>query len=435
MRRFLLVILIVVCGFAGYGFYTYTLTDWRLAPNPRAFVAEVRLAPAEAEWHAPLLGGLVRKTLSKENLGAEKALGPIGQSPFELPLTLPQGFAHRVRLLRYGVPVFDEQLSAGEPFALEAGEYELDIDCSVPAGAMGEAYGSFLYRCAFTVEPKPEPTLLTGRLEPAQGDIVSLRLTHVPPGITPRAETELGMAVFTPDGADEWYAAIPVSNAQNPGRYEISVQAGDKEFVVAVTVLPFAFAEQNLIIDTGSAVISEASSPAAYREYSAKIPPLFETFDAERYWHGFFIRPAAGRISTEFGTIRYTNGDYARSRSHNGMDIAAPEGSSVFAPNAGRVVFAERLLNTGNTVVIEHGGGMKSYYFHLSRIDVAPGDMPEKGAPIGAVGSTGYSTGPHLHYEIRIGNRPINPELLFSEDAGLYIAANVKLARAVPAPR
>jgi murein DD-endopeptidase MepM/ murein hydrolase activator NlpD len=257
-------------------------------------------------------------------------------------------------------------------------------------------------------------------LELAQGDIVALRLVHIPPEVTPFAETELGMAIFTPDGAGAWRAAIPVGNTQSPGRYDLRVQAGDRSFDLAVTVLPFDFVEQNLIVDTGSAAISEASSPAAYREYREKIPPLFETYDAERYWKDAFSIPTTGRISTEFGTIRYTNGDYTRSRTHNGMDIAVPEGTPVFAPNAGRVVMAERLLNTGNTIVIEHGGGLKSYYFHLSRIDVSPDDMVEKGALIGAVGSTGYSTGPHLHYEMRIGNRAINPSMLFDAGAGLY---------------
>jgi murein DD-endopeptidase MepM/ murein hydrolase activator NlpD len=232
------------------------------------------------------------------------------------------------------------------------------------------------------------------------------------------------MAIFTPDGPGAWYVAIPVGNAQNPGQYGIRVQAGDRSFETTVTVLPFDFVEQNLIVDTSSAAISEANSPAAYREYREKIPPLFDTYDAERHWHGVFAVPADGRVSTEFGTIRYTNGDYSRPRRHNGMDIAAPEGTPVFAPNAGRVVMAERLLNTGNTVVIEHGGGLKSYFFHLSRIDAAPGGMVEKGAQIGAVGSTGYSTGPHLHYEVRIGNRPINPSMLFEADAGLYWAGD-----------
>ena len=351
MRRFLFIVLIAVLGFVGYGVYSYALADWRLAPDPQTVVMETRLAPAEAEWSVHLLKGLVRKTLSKEDPAAEVAFGSIGQSPFALSLTLPQGFSHHVRLLRHSVPVLDETVSAWTPPVLEAGEYELEIVCSVPEAA-GAGYGSFLYRCGFTVDPKPEPMLLTGRLELEQGDIVSLRLLNIPPAITPRAETELGMAIFTPDGANAWYAAIPVGNAQSPGRYEIRVQAGDSDFVVAVTVLPFDFVEQNLIVDTAASAINEASSPAAYREYREKIPPLFETHDAERYWHGMFAMPATGEISTEFGTVRYTNGDYARPRRHNGMDIAAPEGTSVFAPNAGRVVMAERLLNTGNTLVI-----------------------------------------------------------------------------------
>jgi murein DD-endopeptidase MepM/ murein hydrolase activator NlpD len=78
-----------------------------------------------------------------------------------------------------------------------------------------------------------------------------------------------------------------------------------------------------LIIDTGNPAIGEANIPAAYKEYREKIPPLFATFDAERHWDGVFETPAAGKISTEFGTIRYTNGDYTKPRSHKGMDIAA----------------------------------------------------------------------------------------------------------------
>ncbi|MDR2295606.1 MAG: M23 family metallopeptidase [Clostridiales Family XIII bacterium] len=430
MRRFFFVVLIAVFGLVGYGVYSYTVLDWRVAPDPQTTVMGTRLAPTEAEWHAPLFKGLLRKSLHREDPAAEAALGPIGQSPLALSLTLPQGFTHHVRLLRYDVPVLDEAISAWEAPVLEAGEYALEIRCSAPEAA-GEAYGGFLYRCGFTVEPKPDPMLLTGRLELEQGDIVSLRLLHVPPEILPRAETELGMAIFTPDGENAWYAAIPVGNTQSPGRYEVLVRAGDNDFVVAVTVLPFDFVEQDLIVDTEASEISESSSPAAYREYREKIPPLFDTYDAERYWHGLFMPPTTGAISTEFGTVRYTNGDRARPRIHNGMDIAAREGTPVFAPNAGRVVMAERLLNTGNTVVLEHGGGMKSYYFHLSRIDAAPGDMVEKGAPLGAVGSTGYSTGPHLHYEIRIGNRPVNPAMFLAADAGLYSAANAPLENAV----
>jgi hypothetical protein len=427
MRKFLLrmlsVVLITALGFVGYGVYAYMSADWRLAPNPEVRVMEARLTPLEAEWRAPILRGLAYKTLSRSNAAAEEALGTIGREPTALSLTLPQNFDNSVTLLRNGDPIFSDRISAWIPLALAVGEYALEIYCVAPE-APEEGCGSFLYRCTFSIEPMPKPELLPGRLELEQGDILSLKLVNIPPEITPRAETALGMAIFTPAGAGAWYAAIPVGNARNPGPYAIHVQAGDSVFDVEAVVLPFAFDEQNLIVDTGSATIIEANSPAAYREYREKIPPLFDTYDEVRYWRGVFAVPADGRISTEFGAIRYTNGNYANPRRHNGMDIAAPEGTPVFAPNAGRVVMAERLLNTGNTVVIEHGGGLKSYYFHMSRIDTASGDMVEKGAPIGAVGSTGYSTGPHLHYEIRIGNQPVSPSMLFDANAGLYSLEN-----------
>lgn len=78
--------------------------------------------------------------------------------------------------------------------------------------------------------------------------------------------------------------------------------------------------------------------------------------------------------------------------------------------------------NDGNTVVIEHGGGLKSYFFHLDSLACKQGDIVEKEQLIGQAGSTGYSTGPHLHYEARIGNQSIDPDQLFNGSSGLYFA-------------
>ncbi|MDR1245875.1 MAG: M23 family metallopeptidase [Clostridiales Family XIII bacterium] len=422
MKKFILrlmaVIIILSVAFAGYGYYEYANANPVSSPETDVLFMETALAPAQSEWNEPVLRGLVYRRFEKTDAAAERNFGAIGRSPAQLYLRLPEGFAGRLRLTTDGA-VRDETLRGGDAvFDAEAGDYNLEITGDISKG-QGGGYGSFTYRCSFSVE-EAEPELLTGKTELAQGDIMSLKLINIPPEITPSAETSLGMAVFTPGGKGVWHAAVPVGNRQNPGSYTISVQAGDRHFETDVSVLPFDFVEQNLTIDVGDPVISEANSPEAYREYREKIPPLFETFDTERYWEGVFDAPADGRVSTEFGTIRYTNGNYANPRSHNGMDIAAPEGSPVRAPNAGRVVMAERLLNTGNTVVIEHGGGLKSYYFHMSRLDVNIGETVNKGELIGAIGTTGYSTGPHLHYEMRIGNKPVSPSMLFSESAGLY---------------
>jgi murein DD-endopeptidase MepM/ murein hydrolase activator NlpD len=253
-----------------------------------------------------------------------------------------------------------------------------------------------------------------------------MKLVGIPNGVKPTAKTDLGMAIFMPAGEGVWYCAVPVGNTCEPGAYTVAVTAGEQSWEETVSVRLFDFPKQNLEIDLTDPEITEANSPAAYEQYRAKIPPLFNTYDEEIYWDGLFLRPVEGGwISTEFGSIRITNGDPATARSHWGMDFAVAEGTPVAAPNGGRVVLAEYLLNTGWTIVIEHGGGLKSYYFHMSEITVAVDERVETGALIGKVGSTGYSTGAHLHFEMRIGNQAISPSRLFEESAGLYAALGI----------
>ena len=110
-----------------------------------------------------------------------------------------------------------------------------------------------------------------------------------------------------------------------------------------------------------------------------------------------FIWPVQGRISGRFGSQRIYNG--TPKSPHSGMDIAAPQGTSVQAPAAGIVTFAAPdLYLTGGTVVLDHGHGVSSNFLHLRRIDVAVGERVEQGQVIGAVGATGRATGPHLHW-------------------------------------
>ncbi|HET9630370.1 MAG TPA: M23 family metallopeptidase [Novosphingobium sp.] len=97
------------------------------------------------------------------------------------------------------------------------------------------------------------------------------------------------------------------------------------------------------------------------------------------------------------------------SRLHAGLDLAAPYGSAVVARSPGLVVAAGWAGGYGNCVVIDHGGGVQTRYGHLSRIAVRVGEHVEPGALLGAVGSTGLSTGPHLHYEVRVNGAAINP--------------------------
>jgi len=122
---------------------------------------------------------------------------------------------------------------------------------------------------------------------------------------------------------------------------------------------------------------------------------------------GRFVFPANARISSGFGNRVHPILGY--SRFHGGVDFAAPQGSTIFAADSGQVIFSGWYGGYGQTVIIDHGGGITTLYAHASQISVQEGQSIQQGQPIAAVGSTGLSTGPHLHFEVRQNGSPVNP--------------------------
>lgn len=120
-----------------------------------------------------------------------------------------------------------------------------------------------------------------------------------------------------------------------------------------------------------------------------------------------YVYPASGRLTSPFGfRIHPIFGDR---RMHTGIDIAAPTGTTIKATRNGTVIAASYMSGYGNTIIVDHGGGISSLYPHLSSYDVRVGDRVSAGERIAGMGSTGNSTGPHLHFEIRVNGVPVNP--------------------------
>jgi murein DD-endopeptidase MepM/ murein hydrolase activator NlpD len=126
------------------------------------------------------------------------------------------------------------------------------------------------------------------------------------------------------------------------------------------------------------------------------------------------IWPARGWVTSDFG---HRLDPYTADRvMHQGLDIAAPHGKEVLSPSDGTVVFAGLEGGYGNVLVIDHGYGVKTRYGHLAQIDVKPGQRVIRGQKVGTVGNTGRSTGPHLHYEVRVNGVSENPRKFILED-------------------
>lgn len=133
--------------------------------------------------------------------------------------------------------------------------------------------------------------------------------------------------------------------------------------------------------------------------------------EAQAHWADGFSWPAKGRISGVFGSQRILNGE--PKTPHSGLDVAAPQGTQVVAPADGVVRLADPdMYFEGGLVLLDHGHWVESAFLHLSRLDVAAGQVVKKGDPIGAVGATGRATGPHLHWSLKWTGRLVDPQLL-----------------------
>jgi murein DD-endopeptidase MepM/ murein hydrolase activator NlpD len=204
---------------------------------------------------------------------------------------------------------------------------------------------------------------------------------------------------------------IGIDMSTSPATYEIKVIATDADnrvysSALSLRVEKVEFGTQALSLPPDM-VDLDAKTLERVNQEARKLQALFQISRDERLWEGVFIRPVKGEISTGFGLNRIINGQQ-RSQ-HTGVDLRAEKGTPVLACNHGVVVLVDELFFTGKSVLLDHGGGLYSMYFHLSEALVKEGNLVRTGAILGRVGSTGRSTGPHLHWGIRLNGARVDP--------------------------
>jgi murein DD-endopeptidase MepM/ murein hydrolase activator NlpD len=162
-----------------------------------------------------------------------------------------------------------------------------------------------------------------------------------------------------------------------------------------------------------SSTASTMNKKGALRAEKLRVQASMKNSSAEPLWSGKWVIPTRGRESSSYGRRRYVNGKWWGQ--HNGADVKASTGAPVLAANSGRVVLSEYLPNLrGNCIVVDHGANLFSIYMHLSKRRVSVGQSVARGQRIGDVGATGFVTGPHLHWETRIGWEPVDPNRILA---------------------
>lgn len=161
-------------------------------------------------------------------------------------------------------------------------------------------------------------------------------------------------------------------------------------------------------ISMKSSTASKMSEKTAFAREKARVQSAMKSSYPGALWQGSWVSPTAGTSSSAYGRRRYVNGRWWGQ--HNGADVKAPTGTPVRAANSGRVVLSEYLPTLrGNCIVVDHGCNVFSIYMHLSKNLASAGQSVSKGQVIGRVGATGFVTGPHLHWEVRVGWEPVDP--------------------------
>lgn len=223
----------------------------------------------------------------------------------------------------------------------------------------------------------------------------------------------------------EFLTGIPLSSWAETGAYEIAVNyrigtEKEKVFNLPLTVNKKEFPSGEIILNKKMDRISADTSPEKVAQ-SKKLNDIINTVNRENIFNlrKFILPVTSKRRTTDFAEriiYKYPAGKTSTT-THAGIDFGIPTGTQIVSDADGKVVLAENRISTGWTIVVEHLPGLYSMYYHLSQLKVKEGQMVKQGELLGLSGSTGFSTGPHLHWELRLNSVIVNPDFFLNDFA------------------
>jgi murein DD-endopeptidase MepM/ murein hydrolase activator NlpD len=273
-------------------------------------------------------------------------------------------------------------------------------------------YLRMLSLLAVLAAPVHAETLALPRIAAVPGGVVTLPLGAARERPVATYDGRTLMVLARPAG---WIAVVGVNLDTQPGEQHIDVrQSGAEPRQVAFTIVPKSYRTQQLKVPPGQVNLS-AEDAARVAKEQEQVRAALARFTPDAPATLRLQPPVPGPRSSSFGLRRVFNGESRKP--HSGMDIAAPTGTPIKAPLAGRVVDVGSYFFNGNDVIVDHGQGLMTMYCHLSRIRVAVGQQLERGQVLGDVGATGRVTGPHLHWGVILNGNSVDPALFLPPPA------------------
>lgn len=433
MKRLLLWLIGVALGvavlLAAVMGVSYSFTSEGAKPASAVQFAGQELEPNGWCWQVPLIGGKLDKvfaspaTLTVQKLGTLYTAHPA--------ITLPDWASYTTLTIRTasGETVFTGTASEYESFLFPAnGEYKAELSVwRVPEGGMATQFeggstgavrrnlgmekptkptGWYRYAFRFTLQASADIAFSAERVE--QGGIVGVRISGMTGDTAPAVETDLGN-VQCVRAADGWRAYIPAAYNASSGGHAVNIAVNGETLTHTLVVLPKDFG--TVEVDP-----EPAATDAANTEFRNAVWGLYEAPAREKLWAGGFVNPAENSMTlVDYGQVKVTNGQQG-SRSNSTKLYTIP-GEPCRAPANGVVVLARNLALTGNTVVIDHGCGMRSYLYGLQTLSVSAGQSVEKGQAVGVLGE-------ELTMDFKLGSKSVNPWMLFQTSGGLFWKEN-----------
>jgi len=258
--------------------------------------------------------------------------------------------------------------------------------------------------------------LFSGLIAFAAEPIISITPTKIVPGglmvvtiknaVGPLEGSFRGKQLHFNPAKDAAKAVTGIDLNTEPGTYPLALTVDGTALTREVTIAKKKYPVQRLTLPEDMVVLSPENEARAERD-QRKMAAIWPV-DSLRVWSGRFIDPLPGRsIGTPFGVRRIINN--IPKNPHSGVDITADEGEPVKAPNDGVVILVDDQFYSGNSVVLDHGQGIYTMFFHLSKATVKYGQAVRKGDVIALVGSTGRATGAHLHWGVRVQGAKVDP--------------------------